>query len=54
MESSQNLQAPTLELGTLKPEFLGRNSVQTFKKEQDTLMYLHREILILSHLFCSV
>lgn len=56
MQSSGDLHAPALELGTLKPEFLGRNLVQTSKKEQTTLMYLHREILILPSfvLFCRI
>lgn len=34
VQSPQDLQAPALELGTLKPEFLGRNLVQTFKKSR--------------------
>lgn len=56
MQSPQDLQATVLELGTLKPEFLGRNIVQMCKKERTTSMSLHREILILASfccLFCS-
>lgn len=55
-QSSRDLKAPALELGTLEPEFLGRNLVQTFKKEQTTLMYLHREILMLPSFvfFCRI
>lgn len=55
-QSSEQLQAPALELGTLKPEFLGRSLGLTSKKEQTTLMYLHREVLILPSfvLFCCI
>lgn len=56
VQSSEQLQAPALELGTSKPEFLGRSLVLTFKKEQTTLMYLHREILVFPSfvLFCCI